>query len=98
MTTQHNHVENLMETLTAAGCTSQQVHAFMLTLVYVNCAQCGSTRETVLRDRELNPDAVCCETGPAAVPCYFCGTVATPQVGTGKRAFCSKACWSDYGE
>jgi hypothetical protein len=96
--TAHDHADCLVRTLIDAGCTSQQVHAFMLTLVYVNCAQCGSTRETVLRDRELNPDAVCCEPEPAAVPCYFCGTVAVPQVGTGKRVFCCLACWRDYAE
>jgi hypothetical protein len=33
----------------------------MLTLVSAGCVQCGSTRETVRRDRELQADAVCCE-------------------------------------
>ena len=37
----------------------------MLTLVSASCVRCGSTLETVLRDRELqrNPKAVCRETG-----------------------------------
>jgi hypothetical protein len=112
MTTYQNHADGLVQTLMEAGCTAQQVHAFMLTLVYVTCARCGSTRETVIRDRELNPDAVCCEPEPAEsrvaatqesrkppeVPCYYCGTVARPEVGSGKRAFCCKACWRDYAE
>ena len=34
----------------------------MLTLVYADCANCGSTSETVQRDRELSANAVCCET------------------------------------
>ena len=35
----------------------------MLTLVHADCAECGSTRDTVLRDRELLADAdvVCCD-------------------------------------
>jgi hypothetical protein len=35
----------------------------MLTLAYADCARCGSTRETVRRDRELQADAgaVCCD-------------------------------------
>jgi hypothetical protein len=98
MTAPQNHAD-LVHTLMEAGCTTQQVHAFMLTLVYVNCVQCGSSRETVLRDRELNPDAVCCQPEPAAVPCFYCGTVAIPEVcGIGKRSFCCKACWRDYAE
>jgi hypothetical protein len=117
MTTPQNHADTLVQTLLAAGCTSQQAHAFMLTLVYVTCARCGSTRETVVRDRELlgRGNAVCCEPEPAEpaesrvaatresrkppeVPCYYCGTVARPEVGSGKRSFCCKACWRDYAE
>jgi hypothetical protein len=35
----------------------------MLTLVNADCAQCGSTAQTVQREREVlaNADAVCCE-------------------------------------
>jgi hypothetical protein len=33
----------------------------MLTLVHADCARCGSNQETVLRDRELLADTVCCE-------------------------------------
>ena len=33
----------------------------LLTLVYADCARCGSTSETVQRDRELSANAVCCE-------------------------------------
>ena len=72
----------------------------MLTMVAVPCVRCGSTAETVLRDRELQPDAVCCEsenTKPA-VPCYYCGTLTHSPFGRGKRLFCSLACWGDYAE
>jgi hypothetical protein len=42
----------------------------MLTLVPTDCARCGATSETVLRDRELLPDAdaVCCEIADPAGP------------------------------
>jgi hypothetical protein len=35
----------------------------MLTLVNADCVRCGSTSETVQRDREVRPlaDAVCCD-------------------------------------
>ena len=68
----------------------------MLTLVYADCVECGSNRETVLRDRELQPDAICCE--PAEVECYYCGNLAVPQITIGKRSFCCPACWGDYAE
>ena len=73
----------------------------LLTLVHADCARCGSTRDTVIRDRALlrHADAVCCEPiEPAAVPCFYCGTLAIPQVRIGTRAFCSRACWGDYAE
>ena len=33
----------------------------LLTLVSTDCARCGATQETVQRDREIRPAAVCCE-------------------------------------
>jgi hypothetical protein len=90
----------------------------MLTLVNADCARCGSTRETVLRDRELLADTVCCDIAdliqldpreaypeddyykPLApeVACFYCGALTRFPVGSGKRVFCSAACWGDYAE
>ena len=94
--------------------------SLMLTLVHADCARCGSTRETVLRGRELQPEAVCCdledlirldprepypeddyaepEPVQPEVQCYYCGDMTRSPFGSGKRVFCSKACWSGYAE
>ncbi len=65
----------------------------LLTLVAVPCESCGSTADTVKRDRKLlaNAAAVCCRTA-----CWFCGTEAPEPYWLGKRPFCCKACAGDW--
>ena len=80
----------------------------MLTLVGVPCFRCGSTAETVKRDRELlgKTDGVCCaQSAPpsAAVPaasleCWFCGADAPEPFWVGKRPFCCRGCAGEWAE
>ena len=32
------------------------------------------------------------------VACFYCGCLTRSPLGSGKRAFCSTACWGDYAE
>ncbi len=68
----------------------------MLTLVAVPCLRCGSTVETVKRDRAIlgKPAAVCCP-----IVCWYCGAeISVPYVGVGRRVFCCRACAGDWAE
>ena len=67
----------------------------MLTLVALPCVRCGSTADTVNRDRAIlgKPAAVCCQT-----VCWFCGTDASEPFWLGRRPFCCRACAEDWAE
>lgn len=67
----------------------------MLTLVAVPCLRCGSTVDTVKRDRAIigTAGAVCCQT-----VCWFCGSDAPVPYWVGKRPFCCRACAGDWAE
>lgn len=69
----------------------------MLTLVAVPCLRCGSTAETVKRDRQTLEDggAVCCA---PPLECWFCGADARQPYCVGYRAFCCRACAGDWAE
>jgi hypothetical protein len=70
----------------------------MLTAVAVSCVRCGSTTETVKRDRELLGTVVCCEPRPRPVTCYFCDDTAKDPYSRGRHPFCSRACAVAYAE
>jgi hypothetical protein len=80
------------------------LNPLMLTLAAVPCARCGSTAETVKRDREFlgKTDGVCC--APSAVPsaapleCWFCGADASDPFWLGKRPFCCRGCAAGWAE
>lgn len=67
----------------------------MLTLVAVPCLRCGSTADTIKRDRVIlrKPAAVCCQT-----VCWFCGTDAPDPFWLGKRPFCCRVCAAEWAE
>jgi hypothetical protein len=69
----------------------------MLTLVGVPCFRCGSTAETVKRDRELlgKTDGVCCA---PSVECWFCGSDVPAPFWLGKRQFCCRGCAAGWAE
>jgi hypothetical protein len=68
----------------------------MLTLVAAPCWQCGSTAETVIRDREITgkAGAVCCD----PLKCWYCGADAPEPFMLGSKRFCCRACAADYAE
>jgi hypothetical protein len=72
----------------------------MLTLVAVPCMRCGSTAETVMRDREVlgTADGVCCTPSAPSVECWFCGSEAPRPFWLGKRPFCGRSCAAGWAE
>ena len=72
----------------------------MLTLVAVPCLRCGSTAETVKRDREFlgKTDGVCCAPSAPSLVCWYCGADAPEPFWLGKRPFCCRGCAAEYAE
>jgi hypothetical protein len=69
-----------------------------LTAVAVPYLECGSTAETVRKDRDVldKTDGVCCSRSFG--PCWFCGSVATQPFLGGPRVFCCRGCAAHYAE
>lgn len=72
----------------------------MLTLVSVPCLKCGSTADTIRRDRELlrGSNAVCCSPAAPALLCWLCGNPYDEPLWAGHRVFCGLVCYRAWAE
>lgn len=70
----------------------------MFTLVEVPCVVCGSTADTVKRDRELHcGDGVCCSRSPQTA-CWVCSAPSEDPYWSLGRPFCSRQCFCFWAE